>query len=99
MYKRQTVYTAATACTNRIIPKAQNKIRTGKSTVHFFAFASVHQFRLVFYKRKHPTDIVGYPEREKSNDNDEEQHPPEAQVFNKLLPRCAETGKNSFALL
>lgn len=67
--------------------------------VHFFTFASVHQFRLVFYKRKHPTNIVRYAKRQKSNDNDEEQDPPEAQVFHKLLPCCPETGKNSFTLL
>lgn len=67
--------------------------------MYFFAFASVHQFRLVFYKRKHPANIICNSKGQESDDNDEEQHPPEAQVFHKLLPRRAETGKNSFTLL
>lgn len=77
----------------------QNEMTTGKRAVRSFSFASVHQFRLIFYKRKHPANVVCYSKGQQGNDNDQEQHPPEAQVFHKLLPCRAETGKNSFPLL
>lgn len=59
----------------------------------------MEQFRLVLYKRKHSTNIVGNPKREQGDDKDQEQHSPEAKILHKLLPCCSEAGKNAFALL
>lgn len=59
----------------------------------------MHQFRLVFHERQHPTHIVGNAKRQQSNDEDQEQNPPEAQVLYELLPRGSEAGQDPFALL
>lgn len=57
------------------------------------------QLRLVFHKGQHSAHIVSNAKRQQSNDKDEQQHPPEAQVFHKLLPSGAEAGQDAFALL
>lgn len=59
----------------------------------------MHQFRLVFHKGQHPTYIVGDAKRQQSDDKDQEQHPPEAQILYKLLPRGAEAGQDPLPLL
>lgn len=59
----------------------------------------VHQFRLVLHEGEHPAHIVGNAERQQSNDKDQEQHPPEAQILDKLLPCGSEAGQDSFPLL
>lgn len=59
----------------------------------------MHQFRLVFHERQHPTHVVGNAERQQSNNEDQEQNSPEAQVLYKLLPCGSEAGQHPFALL
>lgn len=59
----------------------------------------MHQFRLVFHEGQHPTHIVGDAKRQQSDDKDQEQHPPEAQILYKLLPRGAEAGQDPLTLL
>ena len=59
----------------------------------------MYQFRLVFHERQHPTYIVGDAKRQQSDDKDQEQHPPEAQILYKLLPRGAEAGQDPLTLL
>ena len=59
----------------------------------------MYQFRLVFHKRQHPTYIVGDAKRQQSDDKDQEQHPPEAQILYKLLPCGAEAGQDPLTLL
>lgn len=43
--------------------------------------------------------VVGNAQRQQSNDQDQEQDPPETQVLHKFLPRGPEAGQDSFALL
>lgn len=59
----------------------------------------MHQLRLVIHKGQHPTHVVGNAQRQQSNDQDQQQDPPETQVFHKLLPRGPEAGQDAFALL
>lgn len=59
----------------------------------------MHQLRLVIHKGQHPTHVVGNAQRQQSNDQDQQQDPPETQVFHKLLPRGSEAGQDAFALL
>lgn len=59
----------------------------------------MHQFRLVFHEGQHPTHIVGDAKRQQSDDKDQEQHPPEAQILYKLLPCGAEAGQDPLTLL
>ena len=59
----------------------------------------MHQFRLVFHEGQHPTYIVGDAKRQQSDNKDQEQHPPEAQILYKLLPRGAEAGQDPLPLL
>lgn len=46
-----------------------------------------------------PTHIVGDAKRQQSNDKDQEQHPPEAQILYKLLPCGTEAGQDPLTLL
>lgn len=59
----------------------------------------MHQFRLVLHEGEHPAHIVGNAKRQQSDDKDQEQHPPEAQILDKLLPCGSEAGQDSFPLL
>ena len=57
------------------------------------------QLQLVAGEGEHPADVVGDAEGEQGDDHQEEQHPPEAQVLHKLLPRGLEAGQHALAAL
>lgn len=59
----------------------------------------MHQLRLVVHEGQYPAHIVGDAQGQQSNDQDQEQDPPEAQVLHKLLPCGPEAGQDPFALL
>lgn len=59
----------------------------------------MHQLRLVVHEGQYPAHIVGDAQGQQSNDQDQEQDPPEAQVLHELLPRGPEAGQDPFALL
>ena len=61
--------------------------------------SSVDQLQLVAGEGKHPADVVGDAEGEQGDDHQEKQHPPEAQVLHKLLPRGLETGQHTLTAL
>ena len=57
------------------------------------------QLQLVAGEGEHPADVVGDAKGEQGDDHQEKQHPPEAQVLHKLLPRGLEAGQHALAAL
>lgn len=59
----------------------------------------VHKFQLVRRERKDSADVIRNAEWEQSNDEEQQEHSPEAKIFHKLLPCSAEAGQHAIAVM
>lgn len=59
----------------------------------------MHQLQLAGGERQDPADVVGDAQGEESDDYQQQQDPPEAQVLHKLLPGGPEAGQDALTVL
>lgn len=60
---------------------------------------SVYELQLAGGERQDPADVVRDPEGEQGDDDQQQEHPPEAQILHELLPGGPEAGQDALAAL
>lgn len=58
-----------------------------------------HKFQLIWTERQDTTDVVSNSQWEQSDEQQEQQNPPEAEILHELLPRGAKAGEHTVAAM